>query len=165
MDDVTKYKPIINKVLAKLKVPRDQREDLTQECYIALLEQMKPEDTDGHVAVICRRKVAAIWRAENHTGGFDHEPSKHLPKYYSLSDPRTAYKVSKIPALGVEVSDEKLYEAINLLPHSEFKVIYLLYVEGKTQEQAAVELQMTRSALRVQRDKGVKNLKKYFEVS
>ena len=37
--DVLEYKSVIERVLSRLKIPADQREDLSQECYVALLEK------------------------------------------------------------------------------------------------------------------------------
>jgi len=161
--DVLQYKPVIQQTLVKMKVPRNQREDMTQECYMALLQKIKPEDTEGYVAAICRSTVADVWKKENQTrASYVEKPNIHFD---SLSDPRTAHKASKVMAPeSTDVPDEVLYPAIDELPDEERNVIYRLFIEGKTQEQTGEELGLTRSVVRTRSQRGIDMLKKIFEV-
>ena len=161
--DVLQYKPVIQQTLVKMKVPRNQREDMTQECYMALLQKIKPGDTEGYVAAICRSTVADVWKKENQTrASYVEKPNIHFD---SLSDPRTAHKASKVMVPeSTDVPDEVLYPTIDELPDEERNVIYRLFIEGKTQEQTGAELGLTRSAVRTRSQRGIDMLKKIFEV-
>src|ERR1017187_5317936 len=158
--DVLRYKSVIQNMMARLKVPPHQREDTMQECYVALLEQMKEGDTEGFAAAVCKGTIVKLWREENQT-----RTEKPALKIDSLSDPRTAHKAAKIGLpFKAEVTDEKLNEAICSLPFAEYQVIYNLFIEGRTQEQTAGDLKMTRNQVRNRLEHGIAELKKYFEV-
>ena len=168
MIDITEYKPVILKVLAKLKVRKDRREDMLQECYLALVEKKDQladpsiKSPSAYVARVCRNRVVDIWWKENQADR-DHE----LPsiRFDSLSDPKTAHKASKIGLPSPDrATDEELQDAILSLPLDQYRVIYNIFFEGKSQEQTAEDLGLTRKRVRSIMERGVRNLKAYFEV-
>src|SRR5665213_1004875 len=139
--DVLKYAPVIARVLAKLKVSKNQREDMTQECYVALLEKQKHlvhglerGEDDKFAASICWSRIQDVRRKVNQNQpGHKTQIKAHLD---SMSDPRVYRKVAKIgiPAIDddPEVTSEEMEAAVLSLPFEEYRVIYELYVEGKT---------------------------------
>lgn len=172
MIDVLKYQKIIRKILSDLKVKTNDRQDMEQECYMALIKEQryleKADDELRYVMAVCRNQVWRIRQDENQVGRGSHQvhdESRRPPMFDSLSDPRTAYKVLKIatPA-GSEVSEEKMYEAIYALPIEESRVIYNIFVDGKTQEETAADLGLSRKNVRTLEKRGIKLLKQFFEV-
>ena len=70
--NVLDYKPVIDKVLTKLKVKTGQKEDMTQECYIALLERSQHLENgveigqaEAYATSICTSRIWDIWKKEN----------------------------------------------------------------------------------------------------
>jgi RNA polymerase sigma factor (sigma-70 family) len=168
MIDITEYRPVIMKVLAKLKVRKDRREDMLQECYLALVEKTDQladpniKSLPAYVARVCRNRVVDVWWKENQADR-DHE----LPsiRFDSLSEPKVAHRAAKIGLPAPDrATDEELQEAILSLPLDQYRVIYNIFIEGKSQEQTADDLGLTRRGVRTILERGIKNLKLYFEV-
>jgi RNA polymerase sigma factor (sigma-70 family) len=164
--DLTKYEPVIKRVLAEMKVKRDQKEDLAQECRLALLTQAKPlseaHNSEAFAATICRHRLIDIWRHENQAGNEGQIPDV---KFLSLSDPKVSSKVSKISALVLPtITDTQLYLAIAELPDQMRDVIGSLFVSGNTEEKTAENLGLTRQRVRTLKSKGIQSLKERFEV-
>ena len=63
MTDVTQYDSIIKATLSKKRVKKDQREDMSQECYVALLEREKELNPDL-AGKICRTRIETILREQ-----------------------------------------------------------------------------------------------------
>jgi RNA polymerase sigma factor (sigma-70 family) len=164
MIDVLKFEPIIRDVLLKTKTPPSKMEDLTQECYVALIQKQdlieKAKNQEGYVAQICRNRIYEVWRKETDSRSQD----KTDVWFMSLSDPKIYQKVVKITGPNPDTTDEELYEAIVNLPVDEALAIYGIFVEGKTREALAIELGIGIKKLYNRLARGVKNLKKYFEV-
>ena len=166
--DVLKYKSVIKQVLSGLKIPADQREDMSQECYVALLEKqshiekrIEAKEDYKYVAQICRRKIMYLWRTGQHPQRTKENPG---PRLVSLSLPKIMHQVEKIPQPVAEVSDEELYGAIDSLPLDEYRVIYNVFVDGKSQRETAGDFGISRRQVANLVERGIKNLKKYFEV-
>ena len=170
--DIFKYTPVIHDILVRMKTNKSQREDLTQECYLALLEHTKDLEKGGDndrnfAATICRSRVRQLLSKEK-VGVKNYARIQDDPpriRFDSLSDPKTYRKSAKVPSLG-ELPDAGLLSmdlqaGISKLSGEEFSVISLL-LEGKTQEQIAEELGMTRVTVSRRIAAGVKNLRKYF---
>jgi RNA polymerase sigma factor (sigma-70 family) len=171
--DITKYAPVISKILTKLKVKKQDREDLTQECYLALLEKHKhlvrgiELGTENSFATsICRSRVTDIWRRDHQDRG--QYKTKAGVRFDSLSDPRVYRKAAKviepIAELDSEIDSGELEAAILSLPFDEFRVIYEVFVEGKTQASVAQELGISIRTVGTRQQKGISGLKKYFKV-
>jgi RNA polymerase sigma factor (sigma-70 family) len=152
--DVLKYKQTIQKLISWMKIPKDQREDMEQECYLHLLTALKGDEREPYVFQTCKNVIR-----EKQRGG------KTRIRLESMSDPQTAKKASqvRIPELD-SISEEQLYEGIYALPLEESRVIYNLFVDGKTQEETAADLGLTRERVRTIQKRAIKTLKKYFEV-
>lgn len=152
--DPTKYNKVIRIVLSSLNIVKEDRQDYTQECYLELLRQedalknVAPESENQHVGQLCKTTVIDLLRAK----------SRKIHAY-SLDDPRTRKEATQLPE-GVKSSD--LRESINSLPPKQKTVIQSIFVEGKTQEETAHDLGMTRKIVRNLMDKGIVNLKNYF---
>jgi RNA polymerase sigma factor (sigma-70 family) len=166
--DVLEYKSVIERVLSRLKIPADQREDLSQECYVALLEKkhhvQKGIDKgkgEAYAARICRSRITDLWRTGQRPQRTKEDPG---PRLVSLSLPKIMHQAEKIPQPVPEVSDEELYGAIYSLPLDEYRVIYNVFVDGKSQRETAGDFGISRRQVANLVDRGIKNLKKYFEV-
>ena len=69
MVDVTQYDSLIKQILVKLKIDRRQKEDMTQECYVALLENTAKLESDPNLAEeICHKRVSGIIREQKQEG-------------------------------------------------------------------------------------------------
>ena len=168
--EILEYEPIIRAELTKFKVSKSHREDLTQECYLALwkawgrIKELRAKGEDkAYSAVLCRRQIIQVWRKENQV---DHHNENGIPdiQFKSLSDPRVWHKAIKLETLSNPLpTDAQLYEAILDLEEDEFMVIHL-FLEGYTQKRTAEVLNKTRWEIRRLRDEAVANLKKHFEV-
>jgi RNA polymerase sigma factor (sigma-70 family) len=155
--DVLKFKPVIENVMTVMKVKKHQREDVSQECYIALLQASWPEDVrseNSFAAAICRAQVVDIYRAQGRTIPAD-----------SLDDPRNYSKAVKIEIPdGNSVTEHQLNEAVCDLPYEDYQVIHDIFYEGHTEEKTADDLGLTRNAVRHRKNRGIQQLKKHFEV-
>lgn len=164
MIDVLKFKAVIKDVLCKTKTPPSKAEDLTQECYVALIEQQdlieKARNPEGYAASVCRHRIYEVWRRETDSRGGD--PTNLW--FSSLSDPKVYQRVAKIACPKKDVADEELYEAISNLPLDESRVVYGIFVEGKTRQALAEELGYGVVKLGNQLNRGIDKLKKHFEV-
>ena len=164
MIDVTKYEPVITKILSRLKAKIDQKEDLIQECYLALLERQHElggvDDLDK-ATTICRTRVKAIRSARN-----QHDVKKeNRIKHVSADDPNIARQLAKIAAPDEgEISELELHKAIATLEIGIREVIQATFVKGLTRQKAAAELGITEEAVRWRKQKGIESLKRYFEV-
>jgi RNA polymerase sigma factor (sigma-70 family) len=162
--DVTKYQPVISGVLAKLRTMRNQKDDLAQECYVALLERQSElggADDLEKAATICRAAVKAVRAAQNPP---DVKKSNRI-KFVSADNPNIARQVAKIaiPDAG-EISESELYDAIETLDYPVRDVIRALFIGGFTRQRAAAVLGITEDAVRWRKKLGVEALRKYFEV-
>ncbi len=169
--DITKYAPIIADILLKLKVPKSEREDMTQECYVALLEKQKHlehgievGDENNYAATICKSRMRNVRRKENQSQEYKPHPEIHFD---SLSDPRVYRKAAKIGMPkedDPEATSSELDAAILTLPFDEYRVVYELFVSGKTHAQVAKELGIDPKTVWNRSQRGIKMLKEYFEV-
>ena len=167
--DPTKYDSTIKKELAKRKVPKSQREDATQECYLSLwAKRSKVELAEGqgkgveYVAAVCRNCLTDLWRAENQD-----YPHRRYPggKVLFAVRPESPIKGDEGPDPTPDlVSEEQLQEAILTLPFDEYRVIYSIFVDGKSGRQTSADLGIGRRVVDRLSKQGVENLKKYFEV-
>ena len=157
MIDVTKYEPAIKKLMDLSRVRPAQREDMLQECYLALLEKLETEDEEQAI-LISSRRISELRSRESRRA--------KIARTESLSDPRTAHKAAKVQMrLGAEIPEEKVDDAVRSLPYDIYQVIYSLFVEGRTQEQTAADLKLSRKMVRTRSEQGIKMLKKIFEVA
>lgn len=156
--DIEKFRPVIDDILRKLKVSRDQQEDLRQDCYVELLmkqEQLEAaDDSIKYAARLCKNHILSVWR--------DAKP--HNVEAESLSDPKIGRKAAKISIFVPNLDEEMLQEALKLLPLEEFEVITLLYVEGQDRKNAAAALGVHPNTVDNRVKSGVAKLKQYFGV-
>ena len=157
MNDVTKYNGVIDDVIAQIKVKRPQREDMKQECYIALIEAeekiLASGEDPSYIATICRNKIMDVYRSEG-----------RKIKTESLDEPRHMAKATKIEGVtGSGVTDEQLDLAIQELDNEGYQVICLIYIEGKTEQQTAEVLGLTKGVVNRRKQNAILDLKKYFE--
>jgi RNA polymerase sigma factor (sigma-70 family) len=167
--DITKYQPAITETLKKLRVPKGQRDDLTQECWLALLKRqpdLEASDDPNLASVICWRAVQDVRKAarmETKTG----EDTK--AGLLSLSDPRTKYKAESVrDSFSVDDLDRfvdagKLDAALATLPPEERRVLHDIFFEGWTLDKVAEENGLTKPQVRWRKQQGIKKLKKYFK--
>lgn len=155
--DVTKFKPVVDDLMRKFRISKDKRDDLSQECYVALLETKFPEDVrdeNNYAATICRNRLIDIFRKQNITV---------TPQ--SLDDPRNYSKATKIEQPGGSgVTEHQLNEAVCDLPYEDYQVVHSLYYEGNTEEKTATDLGLTRKTIRYRKQRGIEQLKEHFEV-
>lgn len=156
--DITKYDRVIKNVLSNLKVKEPHRSDMSQECYLSLLsnqsklEAAEPDD-DKLAFAICKRRILYLWREQNKQIRTD-----------SMTDPRVLHRALNVSIPDLGVTEEQLYSAIYELEDlDEFRVVYNIFIDGKTEEQTASELGMSRWVVQRRKAKGIQNLQKYFE--
>jgi len=164
MIDVTKYEPVIDKVLARSKGGPDQKNDLKQDCYVALLERLDElggEDDLARAEAICKKVRHDERRARTQK---DVKKENRI-KFVSADNPNIARQLAKIaiPDHG-EISELELHEAIATLEPPIQAVIRAYFVEGLSVPKAAGKLGVTEEAIRWRKKKGIEALKKYFEV-
>jgi RNA polymerase sigma factor (sigma-70 family) len=165
MMDVTVYKPIIKRVLAKQLVPRYQREDMAQECYVALLEKqnyLKGDYDEAGATVICQTRIADVRRKDTQQRVGQKSPLN--VKLFSLSDAKVMHQAMLVASKELEDrAEDQVYKAIATLSGDEKLVAESLYIQGRTREQTATDMGISESAVRRRRDQVIKKLKKYFE--
>jgi len=168
MIDVLKFQHVIKDVITKTKVPPNKVEDLTQECYLSLIEQQdlieKARSPEDYAASVCRSKIYQVWKQENDISRVDGKNYKPDIWFLSLSDPKIYQKVAKIACQRTDITDEELYSGILQLPLDEAQVIYGIFVEGLKKKDLAEQLGIGIRRLNTRLRRGIKNLKEYFEV-
>jgi RNA polymerase sigma factor (sigma-70 family) len=156
--DVTKYEKTINELLSKFKIPRQDRDDAKQECFLHLMlntDALSSAQNDRDFAeVLCKNRILDIMRG-----------NKRGIKTESLDDPRSRQHAEKISGLlDLGITDEQLQEAVIKIPkYDQYQVIHSVYIEGKTEEQTAKDLKMTRRQVSFRKEKGIAAVKKYFQ--
>jgi len=158
--DVLKYQPVIQKSLIQQKIRRSHREDMTQECYVALLEnpdRLSGPDDETQAALICRSRIEEILKQRI--------KKQDRPKLLSADDPSVARQLDKITSINEgNISESELYAAITDLRDDDREVIKLRFIEGLTQQQTCGRLELTLEEMKWRQERGIKALKKYFEV-
>lgn len=159
MTDVTQYDSIIKAALSRKRVRKDQREDMSQECYVALLEREK-ELNPELAGKICRTRIKAILREQDP----EWIKKENRIRFVSADPPSVSRLLSKV---AVEqqgpISETELYEAIHSLDESLREVILAVYVEGLTQTAAAEKLGIPRRTLQRKISRGIMKLKSRLE--
>jgi RNA polymerase sigma factor (sigma-70 family) len=166
MADVTQYAPVIKIALTsriglgKIRLNKTQKEDLTQDCYVALLEnqdKLTGPDHEDIALEICQKQVRNILRPWT---GYSKPP-----ELVSADDPSMARHLERIAAeIEGEVSESELYQAIDSLPGEEQSVIRSLFIEGLTQAKTAEKLGISVDAMRWRQKCGIMKLRQKFEV-
>lgn len=168
--DILQFQPVIADVLRKLKVKRQQKDDFTQECYLALLEKKKHlehgieiGDGDNYAAVICRSKIKNIWRKEKDT-----KADGERVRLDSLSEPRIWRKAAKLGAkdlsLEKDITPQQLESGLLSLPFDEYRVIYEIFILGKEKGKVADDIGVDVKTIWNRTQRGIAGLQKYFEV-
>lgn len=156
--DVTQYDSIIKTALRKKRVRRDQREDMSQECYVALLER-ETELDDDLAGKICRTRIETILREQEQK----RTKKENKIRFVSADLPSVSRLLSKIAS--EQESETELYEAIDSLDESTRAVIRAVYVEGLTQPVAAEKLGIPLRTLQRRISRGIMDLRLKLEVS
>lgn len=155
--DILKYQGVVEDILKKLRVPIEHREDMSQTCYLELLEKQHLLETSdnpmSYAAVLCRNRVLDEWQSEK----------LKIPAE-SLDDPKTHHKAVKIPAVYVKFDEELIREAMKTLSEEESDVVTRLYVEGCHRAEVAAALGVHTSTVDRRMRSGVAKLKSYFGV-
>ena len=166
--DLTEFEFVVKRVVAAFHVPQNTREDLKQECYLALLEKKKHwegltlQEATPRAVMICRSAITDVLKKQNQRRtSYKEKPNI---RFSSMSDPKILRKAMEVVHIKKEVTDEELYWAILCLPEDERKIIYHLAIEEKSQEQVAEETGVSRDTVRTLMKNGIANLKKHFEV-
>lgn len=154
--DIQQYKPVIDDILRKLKVSKDNKEDMSQECYLELLqneEQLgEARDPLNYAATLCRNHILELWRNQN----------RHCLPAESLDDPKIHRKASKISSELPKLDEELMREAMKTLPDEEVEVVDRLYVEGYSRSEVSAVLGIHTSTVDRRAKSGVEKLKQYF---
>jgi RNA polymerase sigma factor (sigma-70 family) len=155
MTDVTQYDSVIKTALRKKRVRKDQREDMSQECYVALLE--RKEELDPELAgKICRTRIETILREQEQK----RTKKENKIRFVSADLPSVSRLLSKI-AWEKEgpISESELYQAIDSLDESLREVIQTVYIVGLTQPAAAEKLGIPLITLRRRISRGIMDLR------
>lgn len=160
MTDVTQYDSIIKATLSKKRVKKDQREDMSQECYVALLEREK-ELNPELAGKICRTRIETILREQEQK----RTKKEYRIKFVSADLPSLSRILSKITTEQEgQISESELYRAVDDLDPQYRESILAVYVDGLTQKDAAKMLGITLWTLRWRINRGIMNLRLKFEV-
>ncbi len=158
--DVTQYQPVIEKTLSTMRVKHGQKQDMIQECYVALLEH-KGELNNDLVASLCRTRARSLLIAQQQLK----TPKEDRVRFVSADNPSIAKHLLKIGIVNEgETSESELYSAIESLPDEDRQVIKERFIEGLTQRQTCDKLNLTVEAVKWRQKRGIAALKKYFEV-
>jgi RNA polymerase sigma-70 factor, ECF subfamily len=164
--DITRYDSLIKSVLKSrigpIKIDRSQKEDLTQECYVALLEnqdKLTAPDHEQHAEKICRARIVETMQPT-----YAQKSKKAF--LVSSDDPQIARQIEKIPIPEQgPISESQLYEAVKSLSEDDRQVIQLRFIDGLTQQQTCGKLGLTVETVKWRQKRGIAALKKYFEVT
>jgi len=160
MTDITQYDSIIKAALSKKRVKNDQREDMSQECYVALLErenELNPE----LAGKICRTRIENIFREQEQKL----TKKQNRIRFVSADLPSFSRVLSKITVESDgPVTEPELYRAVDDLDPHYRESILAVYVDGLTQRDAAEKLGISLRTLQRRIDRGIMNLKLKFEV-
>jgi RNA polymerase sigma factor (sigma-70 family) len=160
MTDVTQYDSIIKTALSRKRVRKDQREDMSQECYVALLE--REAELDPELAgKICRTRIETILREQEQK----RTKKENKIRFVSADLPSVSRLLSKI-ATEQEgpISETELYQAVDSLDENYRAAVREVYVNGLTQKDAAEKLGITIWSLRWKLSCGIMDLKLKLEV-
>lgn len=160
MTDVTQYDSIIKMALSRKRVRKDQREDMSQECYVALLEREKELDPEL-AGKICRTRIETILREQEQK----RTKKENKIRFVSADLPSVSRLLSKI-ATEQEgpISETELYQAVDSLDENYRAAVREVYVNGLTQKDAAEKLGITIWSLRWKLGCGIMDLKLKLEV-
>ena len=160
MTDVTQYDSIIKTALSRKRVRKDQREDMSQECYVALLEREKELDPEL-AGKICRTRIETILREQEQK----RTKKENKIRFVSADLPSVSRLLSKI-ATEQEgpISETELYQAVDSLDENYRAAVREVYVNGLTQKDAAEKLEITIWSLRWKLSCGIMDLKLKLEV-
>ena len=155
--NVLKYQPVIVDVLRRFKIPQSQREDLSQECYLALLEKQAEfgshlRDEYSFAAVLCRNHII------NHLKATKREADKTEP----LDLPKIKRKAEKVRDPSAVEPNFELLDAIDALPEAERRALRGYYVDGKTRKKVAEDAGVNKSTITRRIRSGVDKLKKFY---
>ena len=155
MTDVTQYDSVIKTALRKKRVRKDQREDMSQECYVALLER-KGELDPELAGKICRTRIETILREQEQK----RTKKENKIRFVSADLPSVSRLLSKI-AWEKEgpISESELYQAVDSLDESLREVIQTVYIVGLTQPAAAEKLGIPLITLRRRISRGIMDLR------
>lgn len=154
MTDVTQYDSIIKTALRKKRVRKDQREDMSQECYVALLER-KGELDPELAGKICRTRIGTLLQ----------EQRRSKLRFVSADQGSLSRLLSKIVAEpNGPTSESELYQAIDSLNENLQGIIRAVYIDGLTQPIAAKKLGIPLRTLKRRLSRGIIQLRLKFEV-
>jgi RNA polymerase sigma factor (sigma-70 family) len=144
---------------------REDREDLTQDCLLKLLEvednieerfkEEGPEKANNYVYGICHNKIMDVIKVNQ-----KHSNLASLDDYNVLTDIQEHIAEVK-SAFGV--SEQDLDEAVKQLPRTEQHVIRSLYFHNTTERDLAASMNRGRRWVREVRDEAVKQLRVILE--
>lgn len=161
MTDVTQYDSIIKTAIRKKRVRKDQREDMSQECYVALLERERELDPEL-AGKICRSRIETVLREQDQR----QKKKENRIRFVSADLPSVSRLLSKIAEEQEgPVSESELQEAIESLEGLTRLIIKAVYISGLTQPVAAEKLGIPLRTLQRRINRGIIELRRKFEVS
>lgn len=144
---------------------RDDREDLTQDCFLDLLEHADTiqavidakgaEKANNYVYATCHHKISDTLKSNS-----KHTHIASLDDYNVLTEIQE-HIAETISIFGV--SEQDLDEAVKQLPRTEQHVIRSLYFHNTTERDLAASMNRGRRWVREIRDEAVKQLRVILE--
>ncbi len=160
MTDVTQYDSVIKTALKKKRVRRDQLEDMSQECYVALLEREK-ELNPELAGKICRTRIETVLREQEQR----QTKNENKIRFVSADHPYVIKLLEMLPEVKDEpISETELYAAINTLELLDAAAIRAVYLTGLTQKAASEKLGIPLRTLQRRINRGIMVLRRKFEV-
>jgi DNA-directed RNA polymerase specialized sigma24 family protein len=157
------FKGAIDFQLKRVPLPQSDKQDLRQDCYVALLENLgriqSAPNPSRYANRVCWTCVVDYWRKRNGTG------QVRRPVPGSLSDPKNYSQACRVLISDNRFPLDDLDEGLMTLPLDVYGVIYDCYVEGMTEGEAAESNGINLRRVKYLKNKGVSLLKKFFSVA
>lgn len=144
--DILQYKPVVTRVLRKLRVSSQEREDMTQECYLVLLQiqneirEMDKDSAEKYAFASCKNRLITLKTGEQRT--------------LSMTTPQVEKEAMKVHSVEPEVPEWEQYAdnlpkatILNMLPPAIRETVELVVESGLSQVAAAQKLGVTRETV------------------
>jgi len=160
MTDVMQWQEEVKRAVQKYarNAPPDKKQDLTQECYLKILENQQAvaaaRNPKWFVLRLCRNLLFDSGRS-----------STNQRREVSLSDPAVFAEANRPQTVGgFGVSTEDLDEAIKSLPHDQQYVLRCSFFLGRTEKEIMRDLGKSQATVRRIRQAAFAKLRELLEV-
>lgn len=162
MDIFTQWAGVVAATVNKYarSVPSDHKDDLKQECFLAILEKQPaidnitpqgPEHVKRYVIQICRNRIVDSLRKDGkHEDCVSLETGPFCPEHPVAKE-------------DFGVSELELDEAVNTLPAHEQYLIRSIYFRNMTEKEVGVTLGKSQQWVNVEKQRAIGKLREILE--